>query len=189
MGHLGQQLSNEQWTEFRHCVKKAGIITDPWWEAVKYEGPPKILNLGLFSKRGLFSKNQIAAGNDYENLQTMADYIMNHPEYNNSKLLISTSQSYLQQDHFAIVQKNAWRDGNKQIVVDLLRDFGIDQELIDHTLGEKTEELLGYVLTSSFEEAHEFAKVVEIGATSPYYEGTLKLIQFIEERARSLARK
>jgi len=182
MRHLGHQLSNEQWIEFIRSVEEAGINLDPWWEAVEYAGPSKVLRLGLFFKQGWFSKSQIAAGDDQDNLRTLANYISNNWQCKNFKLSIEAGQWYLQRGHFAITQKSAWRGGNKQAIVDLLRSFGIDSKLIDETLSERTETVLGYILSSNAEEANELAKIVQAGAMAPDYEGTYGFIQWLKVR-------
>ncbi|MBW7991716.1 MAG: hypothetical protein FVQ84_17105 [Planctomycetes bacterium] len=186
MGHLGQQLSNEQWKEFCHCVRKSGISTDPWWEAIVYTDSTKVMHLELFVKRGLFSKRQIAVGNDYENLETMAYYIKNNPECRDWQISIKTGNWNLKSGQFTIVEKSAFRGGDKQLVVNLLRKFGVNQEVIDDTLDEKNEKVLGYILSPNAEDAKELSRIIEVGATRPDIEGTKVFVSAIKEYAKKL---
>lgn len=180
------ELNYEQWTEFRHYVKDAGIQTDPWYEAVKYSGPSKILHTALCASRRSTSKEYIVVGNDHKALQSIAYYISNIPYFHSWMLGIETGQWELKNGYFAIVEKCGFRGGDKRSVADLLIRFGIDESLIEYTLNKVTKKILGYVLSTCEHKASAVAEAVKIGALSPDYDGTLAIVRFITERAESL---
>ncbi|NLZ07369.1 MAG: hypothetical protein GXY19_19550 [Phycisphaerae bacterium] len=173
---IRDQLNSEQWMQFTRAVRKAGIQTHPWWEAVEYAGPPKLLHIELCVSRASSIKEQVAAGNDYEALETIASYFGNIPNLPDWELSMGTGEWVLDRGHFAIVEKCAYRGGDREAVINLLRDFEVNECLIDHTLDQTEEKTLGYVLSSCAADAEILSEALTIGANSPDYEGTLTLI-------------
>ena len=163
MSELVRQFTSQQWRMFHEAVKDAGINTQPWWEAVPYSGPPKVLRAGLFRKNGWFSKVLIAADNDLYRLERIARYIRH------TRWILSCEMDQWQLNHgdFVILQRGAFRGGDRKLVVARLRSFGVEQELIDRALNDQVEEIQGYVLSSTEQEAHALAQIIEQGATTP----------------------
>ncbi len=167
MRNVRTECTLEQYTAFMNCVREAGIKTDPWYEAVPYSGPAKRLPAALYVKRGLLSKKYIVGADGREDLETIISYIKNNPECRDWRLGVDTGQWKLESGYFAIVEMLAFRGGDRRPVVELLRSFGLDQEVIDDTLNDKSEELLGYTLSSNADESQQLARIVEVGATRP----------------------
>lgn len=117
----------------------------------------------------------------------MAYYISNIPDLRGWRVGIETGHWELNAGYFAIVEKCGFRGDDQKVVADLLKRFGIEERLIDHTLNEVTEKVLGYVLSSCAHKASTVADAVAIGALSPDYEGTLALVRFLTEHAKSLS--
>jgi len=92
----------------------------------------------------------------------------------------------LKAGHFAIVEMSAFRGGDRQPVIELLQGFGLDQKVIDDTLNDKSEQLLGYALSSNANEAQQLAKIIEVGATRrpPGYIPIAARVAFFEEIAK-----
>lgn len=156
------QLTSEQWEMVFQTAKKAGINTQPWWEAVPYFGPPKVLRNVLSIERGMFSKVLFVADNDLNKLIWLVRYI-GHKKWTVSFV---PGQRQLGHGDFVIFVKHAFRGGDRRPVIELLRSFGADQKLIDSTLNHQEEEIQGYVLSSTFKEARSLARTIEQGASN-----------------------
>jgi hypothetical protein len=165
MRNVRTECTLEQCMEFIHCVREAGIQTDPWYEAVPYNGPAKRLSAALYVNRGLLSKKYIAGADNREEIERVMRYIKSNPKCHDWRLGVDTGQWELEPGYFAIVERCAFRGGDRRPVIKLLRSFGLDQEVIDDTLNDKSEELLGYTLSANAEEAQQLARIIEVGAT------------------------
>jgi hypothetical protein len=159
----------EQITEFMDCVREAGIQIDPWYEVTPYDGPAKRLPAALYVKRGLLSKKHILGADSREDMEAILCYIKNNPECHDWRLGVDTGQWKLEPGYFAIVEMCAFRGGDRQRVIKLLRRFGLDQEVIDNTLNDRSERLLGYTLCSDADESQQLARVMEVGANAGGY--------------------
>ena len=148
---------------FHEAVKDAGINTEPWWEAVPYSGPPNVLRAGLFRKNGWFSKVLIVAHNDLHRLEWLARYI----RHKGWTLSCEMGHWELSRGDFVILQRGAFRGGDRKLVVARLRSFGFEQELIDRALNDQVEEIQGYVLSSTEQEARALSQIIELGANTP----------------------
>jgi hypothetical protein len=165
MRNVRTECTLEQYTQFQHCVTEAGIQTDPWYEAVPYGGPPKTLPAALYVNRGFLTRKYIAGAENREEIEWIMRYIKSNPECHDWRLGVDTGQWKLEPGYFAIVEMCAFRGGDRQPVIKLLRSFGLDQEVIDDTLNDKSEELLGYTLSANADESRQLARIIEVGAT------------------------
>ena len=160
---MDKQLTSKQWDMVFQAAKESGINTEPYWEAVPYTGPPKVINTALFIEKGWFSNVFVVAYDDLDRIRWLIRYI----EHKRWTLSFKTVQWQLGHGDFVIFVKYAFRGGDRRPVIELLRSFGVDQELIDSTLNHQEQEVQGYVLSSTFEEARVLARVIEQGATTP----------------------
>jgi hypothetical protein len=167
MRNVRTECTLEQYTEFMHCVRDAGIQTHPWYEAVPYSGPAKKLPVALYVKRGLLSKKYVVGADNREDLETIISYVQNNPECHDWRLGVETGQWKLERGYLAIVEMCAFRGGDRQPVIKLLQSFGLDQEVIDDTLNDKSESLLGYTLSANSAEAQQLSRIIEVGANRP----------------------
>ncbi|MEN6577848.1 MAG: hypothetical protein ABFD90_16000 [Phycisphaerales bacterium] len=186
MRDVRAECTLEQYTEFMHCVTEAGIKTGPWYEVTPYDGPEKRLPATFHVKRTLLSKKHILGADNHEDIETIASYVKNNPECHHWRVDMDTGPWNLEAGHFVIVEISAFRGGDRRPVIELLQGFGLDQEVIDNTLNDKSEQLLGYILSSNADEAQQLAKIIEVGANRRS-DGHLPLaarVAFFEETAR-----
>ncbi len=200
MNVSNKQITSQQWKIFWEAVKDAGIDTQPRWEAIQYSGPTKILHRALFKKcRWYFKvlsvvfgaaeddpyrlgKFLIAAHEDIDRLEWMARYI----RHMGWSLSLEIGQWQLSRGDFVIIQRAAFRGGDKKLVIDRLLNQGVDQELIDQALNNQMDEIQGYVLSSTIEEARLIAQIVEQGANTPISpEEYITLCRQLKKAARS----
>lgn len=150
------------------ALEEAGCLLRTWYEAVEYNGPFKQLEFQLRAKRGFFTNERIAAGDDAESLREMAGYINTHPECKKWKLSIGRCQNAeAQNGDFMIVEKMAFRGGEREGITNIVRSFGGDQDDIDCILDETGERTLGYLLSVGPREAQALAEIIHMGATTP----------------------
>jgi len=200
MSESNRQFTSQQWKIFREAVKDAGIDTQPWWEAIPYSGPPKVLHWALFKKCRWFfkvlsvvsgaadddpyrlGKFLIAAHDDPDRLEWLARYI----RHMGWTLSLEMGQWQLSCGDFVILQRGAFRGGNRKLVIDCLRNLGVEQELIDQALNNQMEEIQGYVLSSTEQEARFVAQIIEQGANTPIsHEEYIALCRRLKEVAES----
>ena len=151
-------FGSPRYVEFMGDLRKMGAELVTWYEAIQYIGKPKQLVYELCVKRGLFSKERIAAGEDSQSLRSMADYINNHPACKNWKILLNQHTQVLQSGDFAIVQRTGFQGGDRQAMVNTITRFGGSQEDIDYILDKVEADTLGYLLSVTPREASAFAE-------------------------------
>lgn len=201
MSDSNRQFTSQQWKIFREAIKDAGIDTQTWWEAVPYSGPPKVLHWGLFKKCRWFfkvlsavfkseddhdpyrlGKFLIAGHDDLNKLEQMARYI----RHKGWTLSLEMGQLQLGRGDFVILHRGAFRGGDRELVLDRLRNLGVEQEVVDEALNSQMEEIQGYVLSSTEEEARFVAQIIEQGANTPIsHEEYIALCRRLKEVAKS----
>ena len=124
----------------------------------------------------------IAAHDDPDRLERLARYI----RHMGWTLSLEMGQWQLSHGDFVILQRGAFRGGDRKLVIERLRNLGVEQELIDQALNNQMEEIQGYVLSSTEEEAQFVAQIIEQGANTPISpEEYIALCRRLKEVAKS----